>query len=72
MSDLAKDILLQIQEQQTHDAQTLGKILGTLEGYDERVNKLEAAQTQTWWLSVCIAPALALGHGVARKFGVNI
>lgn len=70
--DLAKDILLQIQDQQTKDAQTLGQILGKLEGYSERVTKLEIDQSRNWWLTVCVAPALAVAHATARKFGVNI
>lgn len=70
--DLAKDILLQIQDQQTQDAKTLGLILGKLEGFDTRVTSLERDQSRNWWLSVCIAPTLALGHGIARKLGVNI
>lgn len=70
--DLAKDILLQIQDQQTQDAKTLGEILGELRGYNTRIVSLEHDQSRNWWLTVCIAPALALGHGIARKLGVNI
>ena len=70
--DFSREILLQIQEQQTKDAQTLGRILGSLEGYNSRVEKLESAQTRNWWMTVGIAPVLALAHGIARKFGVAI
>lgn len=69
---IANDILLQIQNQQTEDAKTLGLILGKLEGFDTRVTSLEKDQSRNWWLAVGIAPALALGHGIARKLGVNI
>jgi hypothetical protein len=39
---------------------------------EHRLDSLDRAQTQNWWLSVCIAPALALAHGAVRKLGVNI
>ena len=56
-------------------AQALGRIEEKLDGLcgpTGRVTKLENAQTRQWWVSVAIAPALALLHGFARKFGVDI
>lgn len=56
-------------------AQAIGRIEGKLDGLcgpEGRVTKLESAQTRQWWLAVAIAPALAIFHGFARKFGVDI
>jgi hypothetical protein len=73
MSDnFVKDVLLQIQEQQTTDAQTLGRILGAIEGQGLRINKLEAAQSRQWWVSYVITPFSGIAYALAHKFGVKI
>jgi hypothetical protein len=56
-------------------AQALGRIEGKLDslcGPEGRVTRLEKSQTHQWWFSMAIAPALALAHEVARKFGVTV
>jgi hypothetical protein len=53
----------------------LGRIeqkIDDLGGNDGRVARLEKAQERHWWFTVCIAPSLAILHGLARKFGVDI
>jgi hypothetical protein len=73
--NLQNDLLLQIQEQQVENARILGKIAADVEalaGPKGRVSKLENHETRNFWVSIAIAPALALAHGIARKLGVNI
>lgn len=56
-------------------AQAIGRIEGKLDslcGPEGRVTKLENAQTRQWWFTVAIGPALAILHGVARKFGLSV
>jgi len=56
-------------------AQALGRIEGKLDslcGPEGRITKLEKTQERHWWFTVAIGPALALGHSIARKFGVNV
>ena len=43
-----------------------------LSGPTGRVTALESAAKRQFWYSMGIAPALAVAHGIARKFGVNI
>jgi len=75
MGDLTNDILIQIHEQQLRSAEALGRIeadIRALAGPEGRVTKLERAGTRNFWISTAVAPALALAHGLARKFGVNV
>lgn len=39
---------------------------------EHRVFALESSNTRQWWFTACVAPALALGHAIARWAGVKI
>ncbi len=56
-------------------AEDIGYIKAMLEGLcgpQGRVTTLEKHQDRQWWITVLIAPVLAIAHAVARKFGVNV
>lgn len=61
-------ILLEIQE----DIATTKTMVEGLSGPDGRIKKLENDQTRQWWMTVCVIPALAVAHGIARKLGVQV
>ena len=44
----------------------------SLAGPEGRVTRLERDQDRQWWFTAAVVQVLALAHGVARKFGVNV
>jgi hypothetical protein len=74
-TDHIYDLLKTIRDTQLEQAQQQGAMAAHIEalsGTHGRVTALEHQQARNFWLSVAIAPLLAIAHGVARKFGVNI
>lgn len=68
-------LLSDIRDTQLQQAETQGKMAERIEalaGEHGRVTALEKQQSRNFWVSVAIAPALALAHGIARKLGVNV
>jgi hypothetical protein len=59
-------------------AEALGRIeqkindIASPNGLSGRVKALEDNKVRQFWVTVAIAPTLAVLHGVARKFGVDI
>ena len=53
-------------------SRSLGRIEGKLDAQNGRIKKLEDDATRQWWVSIAIAPALALMHSVARKLGIDV
>jgi hypothetical protein len=73
--DAIFSLLQDIRETQLHQAELQGKMSSDIEalaGPHGRVTNLEHAQTRNFWTATLVAPILALAHGVARKYGVNI
>lgn len=68
MEDTHVQILLKIQS----DISSTKALVETLAGPDGRIKALEKDQSRQWWVTVAVAPMLALGHGIARKLGVQI
>ena len=71
-NNLANDILLQMQEQQTKNAETLGQIQATLEGLagqDGRITKLERNASRQWWLTMAVTPFMTVLYAIAKKIG---
>ena len=69
------EILHEIRDRQVDNAVSLGKVethVENLAGPQGRVTALESSHRRQWWVTVAIAPALALAHGIARKLGVQI
>ena len=63
------------QDFKLHVATSLGRIeekLDGLAGPDGRVKKLEEAQTRHWWVTIVIAPFLAMFHAVLRHYKIDI
>lgn len=54
------------------DLSSTKTMVESLSGPDGRITKLEDEQRRQWWITVCIAPVLALAHSIARKLGVQI
>jgi len=72
---LSNDLLCQIIDNQREQAQLLGETKSAIDGLagpEGRVTKLEKAATRNFWYTMCIAPALAIAHAAARKFGMQI
>lgn len=67
--DFVKDLLLQIQEQQTADSKVLHELKGNME---PRIKSLENAQTRNWWMTYVVTPVLFLASSTARHFGVRL
>lgn len=85
MAELTNDLLLQILDQQQQHGAALGNVAAKLDNLeatvvsqatvdvlDTRVGALEGAARRQWWVTVGVAPALALLHGIARKMGVDV
>lgn len=69
------DLLQSIRETQLDQATRQGEMAANIEalaGVHGRVTKLEHAATRNFWISTLVAPVLALAHGIARKYGVNV
>lgn len=64
-----RDVLLQMQEEQTNQGQTLARLEGNL---DVRVKKLETAQKMNWWTTYVVAPLVGIAHGVCAHYGIKI
>ena len=62
------EILLDIQK----EVATTKTMVTELAGPEGRVKRLEDDQRRQWWVTICVAPALALAHSVARKLGVQV
>ena len=68
-------ILREIRDRQVDYAVSLGKVethVENLAGPQGRVTELESSLRRQWWVTVAIAPFLAVAHAVARKLGVQI
>ena len=65
-------LLRDIRSTQLEQAEKQGQMRGDVDGIALRIGIVEKANTRHWWVTVCIAPALALAHGIARKLGVQI
>ena len=69
------DLLNKINEHNTDAVQRLARIeekLEALTGPEGRVTRLERSNVRQWWISVGVAPVVAVLHAVARKFGANV
>jgi hypothetical protein len=66
---MATDFEIHVMETLADIKQDVGEMKGDLVA---RVGSLESSHKRQWWFSMCIAPALAILHGAARKFGVNV
>ena len=66
---MATDFELHVMDALAEIKADVGEMKG---GLVARVESLESSHKRQWWFSVCVAPALAIMHGAARKFGVNV
>ncbi len=63
-----QELLIKIAE----DVAATKTAVEALGGPQGRVTKLEESHERHFWYTVAIVPFLAIGHAVARKFGVQI
>jgi hypothetical protein len=68
-NNIGNDLLMQILNQQTVDSKTLHELKGTVLS---RVEVLESAARNNWWMTYVVTPLLFVAHATARQLGVKI